>query len=81
MVHHPEFRGIGLGRTLLNEAMQYCKEKGYRHVFLETTEDQKTAIKMYMKAGFRKIAEHGSNTWGKKLIEQTYELNLQGRER
>jgi len=73
---HPEFRGIGLGRTLLREAMQYCKEKGYQHVFLVTTEDQKTAIKMYTKAGFRKVAEHENNTWGKELMEQTYELNL-----
>lgn len=73
---HPAFRGIGLGRTLLNEAMKYCKERGYQQVFLETTEDQKTAIGMYMKAGFRKVAEHENKVWGKKLVEQTYELNL-----
>lgn len=73
---HPAFREIGLGRTLLNEAMKYCKEKGYEQVFLETTEDQKTAIRMYMKAGFRKVAEHENKAWGKQLVEQTYELNL-----
>ncbi len=77
---HPEFRGMGLGRTLLNEALQFCKEKGYQHVFLETTKDQKTAIQMYLKAGFRKTAEHGSNAWGKNLIEQAYELDLSKRE-
>ncbi|MDR3601003.1 MAG: bifunctional helix-turn-helix transcriptional regulator/GNAT family N-acetyltransferase [Desulfosporosinus sp.] len=73
---HPAFRGIGLGKTLLNEAMKYCKEQRYQQVFLETTEDQKTAIKMYKKAGFRKVAEHDNKVWGKKLVEHTYELNL-----
>ncbi|PKM50987.1 MAG: MarR family transcriptional regulator [Firmicutes bacterium HGW-Firmicutes-7] len=73
---HPEFRGIGLGSTLMNEAMKYCKEKGYQQVFLETTNDQKTAIRMYMNKGFRKVAEHEKEMWGRKLVEQTYELNL-----
>lgn len=73
---HPAFRGMGLGRTLLNNAMEYCREKGYRQVFLETTEDQKTALKMYRKAGFRKVAERENKAWGKVLVEQTYELDL-----
>ena len=73
---HPEFRGIGLGSRLLNEAIQYCREKGYKTIFLVTTEDQKTAIKMYVKAGFKKVAAHENQAWGKDLIEQTFELNL-----
>ncbi|SDI31365.1 bifunctional helix-turn-helix transcriptional regulator/GNAT family N-acetyltransferase [Desulfosporosinus hippei] len=73
---HPLFRGIGLGNTLVNEAMKYCKEKGYKQVFLVTTDDQEIAIKMYTKIGFRKVAEHENKVWGKNLIEHTYELNL-----
>ncbi|MCB8814558.1 bifunctional helix-turn-helix transcriptional regulator/GNAT family N-acetyltransferase [Desulfosporosinus shakirovi] len=73
---HPKYRGIGLGNKLLNEAMQYCREKGYKNLFLVTTEDQKTAIKMYLKAGFRKVAANENHAWGKDLIEQTFELNL-----
>jgi DNA-binding MarR family transcriptional regulator/GNAT superfamily N-acetyltransferase len=73
---HPQFRGIGLGSTLLSKAMQYCREKKFQKVFLETTEDQKAAIRMYIKAGFRKVAEHENYTWGKNLVEQTFELNL-----
>lgn len=73
---HPVFRGDGLGTKLLNEAIKYCKEKGYHQVFLETTEDQKTAIKMYKRAGFKKVREHENKAWGKDLVEQTYELNL-----
>lgn len=54
--------------------MKYCKEKGYPKVMLETTGDQKTAIKMYRKVGFEKIREHKNKQWGKELVEQTYEL-------
>lgn len=73
---HPEYRGLGLGKRLLQESLQYSKEKGFRRVFLETTEDQKTAIAMYERAGFRKIAEHENHLWGVHHIEQTYELQL-----
>lgn len=73
---HPAFRGSGLGKTLLDEALKYCREKGYKQIFLETTEDQKTAVNMYVKAGFTKVAEFENKAWGKVLIEQTYELVL-----
>ncbi len=70
---HPQFRGIGLGKRLLQAALQFCSDQGYQTVFLETTNDQTTAIAMYRKAGFVKIAEHAAEIWGKRLVEQTYE--------
>jgi ribosomal protein S18 acetylase RimI-like enzyme len=73
---HPEYRGRGLGRRLMSDALEYCKATGYKEVFLETTEEQQAAIKMYVSAGFRKVAEVQNHTWGKVLTEQTYELNL-----
>lgn len=73
---HPQYRGIGLGSRLLNEAVDYCRQKGYLKVFLETTEDQQQAIGMYTKAGFVKVAEHPNDAWGKPLLELTYELEL-----
>lgn len=73
---HPAFRGKGIGKTLLSESIAYCKDKGYQQVFLETTEDQEKAIAMYMKVGFMKVAEHENKTWGKALVEQTFELKL-----
>ncbi len=73
---HPEYRGLGLGKRLLKEAMKYCKDMGYKNIFLQTTEDQITAINMYRKAGFQKAGEHPENAWGKNLVELTYVLNL-----
>ncbi|MFF2907974.1 GNAT family N-acetyltransferase [Paenibacillus sp. NPDC057934] len=73
---HPEFRGIGLGRTLLQEALDYCKERKYQTVFLETTEDQKKAIQMYQNVGFKKTAEREDHSWGVSHTEEVYELSL-----
>lgn len=73
---HPEFRGVGLGKSLLNEALKYCREKGYKQIFLETTGEQKTSINMYVKAGFKKTAEGENKAWGKALVEERYELVL-----
>lgn len=75
---HPAYRGIGLGKMLHQAALQYCRDKGYREVFLETTEDQKTAIRMYIKEGFRKTAEWETRSWGVSHVEQIYELRLPG---
>ena len=74
---HPEYRGLGLGKRLLTEAMDYCKKKGYRTVFLLTTREQQTAIRMYEKAGFQLVAEKEMHEWGKDLVEQTYACKLQ----
>ncbi|MEJ3720617.1 helix-turn-helix domain-containing GNAT family N-acetyltransferase [Paenibacillus polymyxa] len=73
---HPDFRGMGLGKRLLSQATQYCREKGYRQVYLETTEDQKHAIHMYTQAGFRFKKEYRSSAWGVDHVELTYEWNL-----
>lgn len=73
---HPNYRDKGLGKILLSESIAFCKNKGYQKIFLETTKDQEKAISMYMKAGFEKVEEHANNTWGKDLVEETYELNL-----
>lgn len=73
---HPEARGKGLGKKLLQEAINYCKERGFKFIFLETTGDQHTAIGMYQKAGFKKISEQEVESWGKRLIEQTFELRI-----
>ncbi|NLK72480.1 MAG: MarR family transcriptional regulator [Clostridiales bacterium] len=72
----PAIRGMGIGSKLMNEALKYCREKGYTNVFLATTEDQKKAINMYLKAGFTKVEEYENHEWGKDLVEQIYELDL-----
>lgn len=73
---HPDYRGIGLGKRLLTNALGFCREKGYKSVYLETTGNLETAIAMYTKAGFRKVAEKENNLWRDGLIEVEMEMQL-----
>ena len=72
----PEYRGMGLGKQLMESFISYLREKGYRSCFLWTTTEQKTAIALYKRYGFALTEEKASSTFGKQLYEQKYELSL-----
>lgn len=74
---HPDYRGIGLGMRLLNEAIAFCRKKGYKTVYLDTTDDLDKAIDMYTQAGFVKVAEKENHTWKDNLLELEFELGLE----
>jgi GNAT superfamily N-acetyltransferase len=48
----PERRGRGLGRALLEAAMELAKERGAAHIDLGTSEDDTAALALYESAGF-----------------------------
>ena len=48
-----EFRGKGLGRTLLEKAQSYCREKGYSRILLMVSANNANAIGLYNKMGFK----------------------------
>jgi ribosomal protein S18 acetylase RimI-like enzyme len=48
----PEKRGQGLGRALLEAAMDEARDHGADHMDLGTSEDDKAAIGLYESAGF-----------------------------
>ena len=48
----PERRGEGLGRALLEAAMQAARDAGATHIDLGTSEDDVAAIGLYESAGF-----------------------------
>ena len=70
----PESRGIGLGHKLFEKAMEFCRKKGYKKVWLLTTDDQEKATAMYAREGFQLISEEHIHMWGRELIERRYEL-------
>lgn len=73
---HPDYRGIGLGKRLFNGAIDYCKQKEFKTVFLDTTNELDQAIRMYKKAGFVQVAETENNSWREDLMELEFELSL-----
>jgi ribosomal protein S18 acetylase RimI-like enzyme len=48
----PERRGQGLGRALLEAAMEHAQERGAAHIDLNTSEDDVAARALYESAGF-----------------------------
>jgi GNAT superfamily N-acetyltransferase len=73
---HPDYRGQGLGKILLQEALKFCKERKYAGVFLWTTSELTTGSYLYAQAGFKKTIEKSHNIWGKFIAEERYDLNL-----
>lgn len=76
---HPSFRGIGLGKELMDKAMAYCRKKAFREVYLLTTHQQDVAAKLYTRAGFVKTGTEPQQMWGHDLYEERYELKLRQR--
>ena len=71
---HPDYRGQGLGKSLLREALDFCKERKYKSVFLWTTSELTTACHLYSQAGFKKTETKSHNVWGKFISEERYDL-------
>lgn len=73
---HPDFRGRGLGKQLINEAIKFCQERKYKSIFLWTTSELAASAHLYKKAGFKKTEVKSHNIWGKFVTEERYILNL-----
>jgi len=73
---HPDMRGRGVGRQLINDALAFCRERGFRKVRLWTMNEFKAAVHLYKEAGFVCTHEAPREIWGATRTEQEYELNL-----
>lgn len=73
---HPEMRGRGLGKRLISEAVQFCRERDYRSIFLWTTSDLKAAAYVYQSIGFHKTEEKTHEIWGKIITEERWDMML-----
>ncbi len=73
---HPTLRGHGIGRILIQEAIGFCRESGYRYVFLWTVSALKAAASLYRSEGFQLTEERTRRLWGAFVTEQRYDLKL-----
>ncbi len=70
------YRGIGLGKKLMELFMQFLKSRNYRSAYLWTTHELESAASLYTRHGFRITEEIPSTAFGKALREQRYDLAL-----
>ncbi len=54
---HPDARGIGIGKALMDECLRRCRERSTATLVLHTTEIMTVARGMYERMGFTRIPE------------------------
>ncbi len=59
---HKDARGTGLGKQLLNTAMQWAKENGYTQVYLESMPELSKVVTIYENVGFKRIHQPLGNS-------------------
>jgi GNAT superfamily N-acetyltransferase len=73
---HPKARGQRLGKKLLDEAINFCRDRGFKSVCLWTISELTTAAHLYRTAGFTLTTENTREMWGGPRTEQRYDLIL-----
>jgi GNAT superfamily N-acetyltransferase len=53
----PEFRGLGLGREMLERTEAEASKRGYRRIFLRTRDGYAEAVRLYERAGWTRGAD------------------------
>jgi putative acetyltransferase len=63
-----DFRGLGLGKTLIEKLIREAKRIGYSKMRLDTLPDKMpNAVELYKSYGFRKIPAYYHNPFGETL--------------
>ncbi len=55
------YHGMGYGKCLLNKAIDYAKDFGYRKMYLDSLSTSKKAIALYRKTGFVDTEKYNSS--------------------
>lgn len=72
----PAFRGRGIGRRLVEEAVRFSRAAGYRRIILWTQDSLGSARRIYQSAGFTLEREEPHHSFGTDLNGQYWALEL-----
>ena len=72
----PEMRRRGYGNRLMDMALDFCRSRHYKTVFLLTITAQVIARHVYETHGFCKVSSTDKSEWGKGVIEEYWKLDL-----
>lgn len=72
----PGARGLGIGKSLVEQVVSFSRAKGYKKIRLWTQESLTAARKLYAAAGFRLTESKPHRSFGKDLVGEYWELVL-----
>lgn len=73
----PTARGHGLGGQLIAACVEFARASGYRKIVLWTNSVLTAARHLYEKAGFTLVKSEPHESFGQKLVGETWELKLE----
>lgn len=73
-----DLQGNGLGKRLVKTAMDFCREKGYTHIYLGTLNILEPARHIYGKYGFKMTGSEPFNEWADnwEMFHEMWECDL-----
>ena len=57
------YRWKGFGRLLINKVIEDARNRGYKYIVLDSMSQYKDALRLYEKAGFKRIERYNDNTY------------------
>jgi N-acetylglutamate synthase-like GNAT family acetyltransferase len=74
-----EARSLGYGKQLIEQAVQFCKDNGYKRIFLWTNNVLSTARILYERVGFRIIKVKDRKFTDHEIKEEKWELIIENK--
>lgn len=72
----PCARGLGIGRRLVTECIEFARAAGYEKLGLWTNSVLHAARRIYQQQGFRVVRKEKHHSFGKDLVGETWERGL-----
>lgn len=69
-------RGLGVGRRLVGEVLDFCRKRGYDRIVLWTLEMLHPARALYASFGFRVVKTDKCQMYGHEMVEECWALDL-----
>jgi GNAT superfamily N-acetyltransferase len=76
LIVEPRARGLGIGRHLVEQSLEFARCSGYRSISLWTQKALTRARRIYAQAGFKLMSSRRHRKWGVNMIGETWQRCL-----